>query len=203
MDTTPDSEFATQALEACIEHGRHILAAQLPLVEAGHFDLLRNFKEMTIQYFLVGVMWRFGEQFDLPVDARDRAFACLTQILVSDGMNFKAAKRRVVELRETARAPDGQDNLAMSIGYEAGDKDGALAAIFEQARNSAVVSGAPYRLIDRSKPVAAILAVAALTISVLMGRGWGEALSIGIIVGLSTLGIALAIYWQMMRDNRS
>ena len=49
-------------------------------------------------------------------------------------------------------------------------KDGSLANVFEAFRNVPEVSGAPYRLLDRSKPVAAILAIAGLVISLLFGR---------------------------------
>ena len=204
MDVTQSEiDFANRALQACVDHGRQTRAAQLPAVEARKFDLMRQFYEMTTHHFLVGAMWRFGEQFELPVGARDRAFVCLIQLLVADGQSFEVAQRYVIDLKSSSLSADGKDNLAIACGYEFGDKEGALAAVFEQARNAPEVSGMPYRLIDRSKPIAAILSIAALVISLLMGRGWGEAIGTGIVVGLSTIGIALAIFWQIVREGKA
>ena len=65
MNTTEsDTEFAAHVIEVCVEHARHVLAAQLPLVEERNFDFMPEFKKMTIELFLVGVMWRFGEKFN-------------------------------------------------------------------------------------------------------------------------------------------
>lgn len=61
----------------------------------------------------------------------------------------------------------------------------------------------PYRLLDRSKPIAGILAIAGVAISLLLGRSWAEVFGVGIVLGVSTLGIALAIYWQMVNGKRT
>lgn len=205
MNTTePDTEFAAHVIEVCVEHARHVLAAQLPLVEERNFDFMPEFKKMTIELFLVGVMWRFGEQFNLLTNPRDRGFICLMQMLVNDGMSLPDAKRRIALLNGSSRTADGKDNLAITIGHEVGGENaGALAAVFDQYRNSDDVSGAPWRLITRSKPVAAILSIAGLAISALIDRSWGEALGVAIVIGVATLAIALAIHRQMIKANRT
>jgi hypothetical protein len=198
-----DADFAASVLGACVEHGRQMLASQLPLTEGRNYDFMPNFKEMTTQLYLVGVMWRFGEQFKLPTAARDRGFICLISMLVGDGMSLKKAQRRIARLNEISRAADGQDTLAITVGYRATEGDGTLANIFDHFRNVPEVSGAPHRLLDRAKPIAVIVAGAAFAISLLIGSGWGVALGIGIVVGVSALGIALAIYRQMVKPSGS
>jgi hypothetical protein len=91
--------------------------------------------------------------------------------------------------------------LPIAVGYKALEGDGSLAAVFDQLKSVPTLSGAPYRLLDKAKPIAAILAVAALLISALIGASWGAALGIGIVVGMSALGIALAIYRQMIKPH--
>ena len=199
--TNSDSDFATHVLEACVQHGRQMLASQLPLAEAKNYDFVPAFKKMATHLYLLGVMWRFGEQFELPTEARDRGFICLMSMLISDGMNPKDAQRRIAYLNGISRTADGKDSLAIAVGYETGDREGALAAVFDQFRNVSGLSGAPWRLIDRSKPVAVILAIAGVVISLLLGRSWGEALGVGIVVSVSILAIALAIYHQMTKDT--
>ena len=194
-----DTELATAVLDACVGHARQMLASQLPKVAAGGYDFMPSFKEMTTQLYLAGVMWRFGEQFDLPTGPRDRAFICLLSMLVADGMSFKKAQERIAHLNQISRGPEGSDTLAIAVGYKATEGDGSLAAVFDQFRNTLEVAGAPYRLLDRTKLIAAILAVAALFISLLVGTSWGAALGIGVVVGASALGIALAMYRQMIK----
>ena len=202
MDTkSSDTYFSTYVLETCVQHGRQLLELQMPLVEAKNYDLMPVAKEMTIQLYLAGVMWRFGEQFEMPTSARDRGFICLMSILISDGMSEKDAQARVALLNKISRIEAGEDNLAISIGYEVGNREGALVAIFDQIGKSPEVAGAPWRVIDRSKPVAAILAISGLTVSLLLGRTWAEAIGVGVVVGASALAIALAISRQMKKER--
>ena len=196
-----NADFATYVLETCVQHGRQLLALQMPLVEAKNYDLMPAAKEMTIQLYLAGVMWRFGEQFEMPTNPRDRGFICLMSMLISDGMREKDAQARVSLLNRISRTEAGADNMAISIGYEVGNKEGALVAIFDQISKSPEVAGAPWRVIDRSKPVAVILAIAGLAISLLLGRSLLEALGVGVVAGASALAIALTISRQMKRGK--
>ena len=197
--TEHESAIALQVIEACVAHARQLLASQLPTVESQRYDFMPSFKEMTTQLYLAGTMWRFGEQFDLPTAARDRGFVCLMSMLISDGMNAKQAQSRIAHLNAISRTSTGQDTLAITVGYGAKSADGSLANVFDTFRGVPEVSGAPYRLLDRSKPVAAILAVAGLVIALLLGRSWGEALGVGVVLGAATLAIVLAIYRQAVK----
>ena len=199
--TANESTGAQQVMEACVAHARQMLASQQPVVDGRAYDFMPSFVEMTTQIYLAGVMWRFGEQFEMPTAPRDRGFICLMSLLVSDGMSAKKAQERIAYLNQVSRAADGRDVLAMTEGYNARSADGSLARVFDTFRGTPEVSGAPYRLLDRSKPVALVLAIAGLIVPLILGRSWGEALGIGIVLGVSTLAIALAIYRQAMKSK--
>lgn len=68
-------------------------------------------------------------------------------------------------------------------------------------RNEPIVSGAPYRLLDRSKPIAIILGIAGFAVSLVIDRTLGESIGIGIVIGLTTFGIALVIYRKMIKGK--
>jgi hypothetical protein len=198
---TANSEvnLAASVIAACVEHGRRMLNSQLPLVCERNYDFTPIFVTMATQLYLVGVMWRFGEQFDLPTNPRDRGFICLMSMLIDEGLSSKNAQRRVAYLNEISRDAKGRDTVAIAAGYRSVEGDGALASVFDHFRNAPEVSGARYRFLERTKPIAAILAGAAIVISLLVGVSWGVALSVGTVVGVSVLGIGLAIYRQMVR----
>ncbi len=152
---------------------------------------------MVTELYLVGVMWRFGEQFDLPTQPRDRAFLCLMYMLVADGASEGAAKKRIRVLNTYSRDDKGEDSLALRIGYEAGDREGALAAILEEYRNTPAASATPYRVIEISKPIAAVIAVAGIAVALLLGRSWAESFGVGLILGISVLVTASLIFRKM------
>jgi hypothetical protein len=197
--TGNDTIVALRTIDACVAHARQLLASQLPDVEIRNYDFLPIFKEMTTQLYLAGVMWRFGEHVDLPTAARDRGFICLMSMLVSDGMNTKKAQKRIAHLNEVSRTSAGQDVLAITAGYGAKNGDGSLAAVFDTFRGVPEVSGAPFRLLNRSKTIAAILTVGGAAISLVVGSTWGEALGVGIFLGVLTLAIALVRYRQEVK----
>jgi len=152
---------------------------------------------MVTELYLVGVMWRFGEQFDFPTRPRDRAFLCLMHMLIADGASRRAAKRRIRTLNSYSRDERSEDSLALRVGYEAGDREGALAAILDQYRNTPAASAAPYRLIAISKPIAAVIAVAGIAIALLLGRSWAESLGVGLVAGVAVLVAASLIFRKM------
>lgn len=199
----PDYEIAKQVIEACVNHARALLALQLPAVEAKSYDFAPEFKKMATELYLVGVMWRFGEQFDLPTTPRDRAFICLMHMLMSDGVSWRKAKRRIRALNSYSRDQNGEDVLAVRVGYEAGTREGALAAIFDQYRDTPGAAGAPYRLIEISKPVAGVIAVAGLLIALLIGRSWAEALGVGVVAGAAVLVVASLIFRRLTKPETS
>lgn len=192
-----DTEFAKDVIEKCVSHAGALLALQLPAVEAKNYDFSPVFQKMVMELYLVGVMWRFGEQFDLPTQPRDRAFLCLMHMLIADGASWRAAKKRIRMLNSYSRDEKGEDSLALRVGYEAGDREGALAAILEQYRNKPGASVAPYRLIEIAKPIAAVIAVAGVAIALLLGRSWAESFGVGIVAGIAVLVTASLIFRKM------
>jgi hypothetical protein len=183
-----------------------MLASQSPVVDSRRYDFMPNFQQLITQLYLAGVMWRFGEQFDLPTSARDRGFVCLMPMLIADGMSVKLAEKRIAELNVISRSSDGRDSIAVESGYAAELGDGSLAKVFDwfsaNPQFAHQIAGAPYRLINYSKPIAAILAVAGFIIALLLGRSFGEACGVGFVLGISTLGCALAIYRRMIKASK-
>jgi hypothetical protein len=194
-------EIAEYVLSACVQHGREMLATQLPFIEGRGFDFMPSFREMATNLYLAGVMWRYGEQFDLPTPPRDRGFICLISLLVADGMAPDKAKKHVAYLNSIARAPDGRDNGFVAAGYRAQAGDGSFVQVLEMFRDTREVSGAPYRLLDRTKPFALVLAIAAFAIAALTPLSWSAAFGVGVVVGLATMAIGLAIYRQMIKSG--
>lgn len=198
----PNDEPGRRALDACVEHALWLLTVQQPVVKERKFDFVPAFEEMVTDLFLVGAMWRFGEQFNLAVNARDRAFVCLIALLVKRGMSFRKAKKRAALLyNDCSRDAKGDDNLAIKIGYEVGLKDGALAAVFDTYRNDPSAAGAPFRFVRRFPPIAAVLGIAAMTIAMLLDRSVGEALGVGIVIAISTFTIGLVMFSQMRKSK--
>lgn len=54
-------------------------------------------------------------------------------------------------------------------------------------------------MLNRSKPIAAILALAGLVISLLFGRNWVEAIGVGVVLGVGTLAVALVIFRKTIK----
>ncbi|TSA52574.1 MAG: hypothetical protein D4R40_02145 [Nitrosomonadaceae bacterium] len=150
-DTKIDPE--TSMLDTCAQHGREILASQLLLIKDKGYDFAPQFRQMTIQLYLVGAMWRHGEELGLTMDARDHAFVALHSILIGDGMKKKGADQRIAFLRSMSRLEDGVDTLAIAAGYQAAPGDADLTTVFDEYLNEVRVSGALWRLYDRGKKI--------------------------------------------------
>ena len=198
-----DTQFAESVIENCVEHARTVLAAQLPAVAARNFDFMPEFMKMMTDLYLVGVMWRFGEQFDLPTSPRDRGYICLMAMLIKDGMGERAAKRRLAFLLQNSKNPGSNSEVFLSLGYQAGTKIDALATMFETYRHNPEMAGAPWRLIKSVKSIAVALSLAGVAISIMSGRTIGEAIGIALVLGLVTLVIGKIIFRQMTNANRT
>jgi hypothetical protein len=196
--------FKTRAaliVEASVAHARKMLASQMPLVDAGKFDLMPQINEKVIRLYLIGVLMRYSESFGKPdFTTRELAIISMLTLLIEDGKSHKESERCVDQLMAHAPAPDGAISPIVVAGYEATERDGSLARAFESLRANPIAAGAPYRLLNRSKSIAAILALATCCISLLIGRTFLEAVGIGVIIGLSTLAIALVLYKQMIAE---
>jgi hypothetical protein len=192
-----DTEFAKDVIEKCVSHARTLLAHQRPAVDARRYEFDPGFQKMVTELYLVGVMWSFGEQFDLPTQARDRAFICLMHMLIADGASWRVAKRRIRTLNSFSRDEKGEDSLALRVGYEAGNREGALVAILDQYRDTPGAAAAPYRLIEISKPIAAVVVIAGIAIALLLGRSWAESLGVGLVAGVAVLVTASLVFRKM------
>ncbi|WP_072292795.1 hypothetical protein [Nitrosovibrio sp. Nv17] len=149
-----DSGTGSQAGETdiCVQHARVLLVAQLEKIKDKGYDFAPPFRQMTVQLYLVGVMWRHGENLDLP-NAREHAFQALQSMLVEEGMSRKRARRRIEFLSDKSRVEDGSDAYAVTAGYEAGPDDDSLAVVFDEYRDEVRVSGALWRTYERGKKI--------------------------------------------------
>ena len=164
-------ETGTLPIDVCVQHARDILATQLPQLKDKGYDFAPPFRQMTIQLYLLGVMWRCGENLHLPIDARDHAFHALQSMLISDGMSKKEAGKRIAFLSSMSKVEGGADTLAVAAGYEATLNDNSMVSVFEEYRHETKVSGALWRLFERGKKimfiggaVAAVVTIWAVTI---------------------------------------
>lgn len=163
-DTKTDAE--TTAIDICVQHARKTLESQLPLIKDKGYDFAPQFRQMTIQLYLAGVMWRCGESLGLSTNARDHAFAALQAMLISDGLSKKQAQRRIVFLNNMSRTEDGVDAHALTVGYKAEPNDNSLALVFDEYRDEIRVSGSLWRFYERGKRIMFIGGAAAAFITV-------------------------------------
>jgi hypothetical protein len=147
------TETGALPIDNCVQHAREILASQLPQIKDKGYDFAPPFRQMTIQLYLVGVMWRCGENLHLPIDARDHAFQALESMLISDGLSKKEAQKRIAFLSNMSKVEGGADTLAVAMGYEATLNDESLVSLFEEYRHETKVSGALWRLFERGKKI--------------------------------------------------
>jgi hypothetical protein len=160
------TETGALPIDICVQHAREILASQLPQIKDKGYDFAPPFRQMTIQLYLVGVMWRCGESLKLPIDARDHAFQALESMLISDGMSKKEAQKRTAFLSNMSRVDGGADTLAVSAGYEATRNDASMVSVFDEYRHETKVSGALWRLFERGKKIMFIGGAAAAVVTI-------------------------------------
>jgi hypothetical protein len=214
-ETTATETTATEmsATEVCVLCAREMLESQLPKIKDKGYDFAPQFRQMTIQLYLVGVMWRQGESLGVSANARDHAFMALESMLISDGMKKKEAQKRIAFLNQMSRVEGGDDALAVSMGYQARPNDESIVAVFDEYRNETRVSGSLWRLYERGKKimviggaVAAFLTVWFVTIFLPKTEGI-DVLAAGLIaaalVVLPTFLVGLLIYRMKIRKAES
>lgn len=207
------ADSGTSVIDLCVQHAREMLASQLPQIKNKGYDFAPQFRQMTIQLYLVGVMWRCGEGMGLSSDARDHAFDALQSMLIADGMKKKGAQQRIVFLRNMSRVEDGTDTLAVTTGYEAVPNDDSMTRLFDEYRDEARVSGSLWRLFERGKKImfiggaaAAFITIWAVTIFLPKTEGI-DILAAGLLaaalVVVPTFLIGLLIYRMKMKKSSS
>jgi hypothetical protein len=208
------TDSGTDATDICVQHARDMLVSQLPLItqEKG-YDFAPQFRQMTIQLYLAGVMWRHSESLGLSTNARDHAFTALQSMLISDGMSNKKAQQRIAFLRNMSQVEEGGDALAVSMGYEATIGDNSLPALFDEYQDETRVSGALWRLFERGKKImfiggaaAAFLAIWAATLLLPKSEGI-DILAFGLLaaalVVIPVFLIGLLIYRLKIKKSAS
>jgi hypothetical protein len=203
------TDSGAAAIDICVQHGRDVLASQLPLIKDKGYDFAPQFRQMTIQLYMLGVMWRCGKGLDLPIDSREHAFMALQSMLISDGMNEKQARQRITFLRNMSRTEEGEDAPAVSAGYEATPGDNSMPMLFDEYRDETRVSGALWRLFERGKKImiiggatAAFLAIWGATVLLPKSEGI-DILAVGLlaatVVVVPTFLVGLVIYRMKIR----
>ncbi len=140
-------------MDACIAHAREVIAVQLERIKSRDYDFAPEFKDMTIQLYLFGVMWKFAERLGNVNEARDLAFAALSTMLVQDGLHKKKVVKRIEFLKKMSKIADDHNALAVAIGYESEPGDNSLAEVFDHYIDDTQVSGAFRRLYDRGRKI--------------------------------------------------
>ena len=150
-DSSVDNEAAM--LDDCIKHAKEMLNEQISSVKGKNYDFAPQFREMTMQLYLVGVMWRFYEEHGSPDMARENAFETLCSMMIKDGVKPKRAQKQVEFLKKVSKLEDGDDALAIAVGYESKPGDESLAEIYDHYVNEVGVSGALWRHYDLGKKI--------------------------------------------------
>ncbi|MBP6057158.1 MAG: hypothetical protein KA524_01815 [Nitrosomonas sp.] len=140
-------------MDACVAHAKEVRDTQLERIKSRDYDFAPEFKGMTIQLYLLGVMWRFVERLGNADDARELAFAALGTLLMQDGLHKKQVAKRIEFLKKMSKVENNHDALAVAIGYESESGDNSLAEAFDHYVDDAQVSGAFWRLYDRGRKI--------------------------------------------------
>lgn len=140
-------------MDACITHAREVKATQLEQIKSKQYDFAPEFRNLTIQLYLLGVMWKFAENLGNVKDARELAFTALQTMMIQDGLQKQKTIKRIEFLRKLSKLDDDHNALAVAIGYESEPDDNSLAEVFDHYVDDLQVSGAFWRLYDRGKKI--------------------------------------------------
>ncbi|MXS84497.1 hypothetical protein ABO04_00865 [Nitrosomonas sp. HPC101] len=153
MENT-EEKFGEDILDACIKHTKEVLTEQLPLVKDKKYDFAPQFKDLTIQLYLVGVMQQFYDQYEATTaDAQEKAFQALYCMMVNDGVKPKRAKKQADFVKQMSVLDDGDEALALALGYESKPGDRSLAEVFDNYIDEARVSKGLWRYYDQGKMI--------------------------------------------------
>lgn len=142
-----------EVLDACIQHAKEVLAEQLPHIKDKKYDFAPQFRDMTIQLYLVGVMQQFYDQYEATTeDALEKAFRGLSSMMVKDGVKPKRAEKQVAFVKKVSKLED-DEALALALGYESKPGDRSLAEVFDHYLDDVRVSGGLWRYYDQGKKI--------------------------------------------------
>lgn len=140
-------------MDACIVHAKEVKTTQLELIKSKGYDFAPEFRDMTIQLYLFGVMWRFAENMGGADDARELAFAALGELFLQERMPKQKVAKRIEFLKKMSKIEEDHNALAVAIGYESEPGDSSLAEVFDHYIDDTQVSGAFWRLYDRGRKI--------------------------------------------------
>ena len=142
-------------IDNCIQYTKAILNEQLDQIKSKKYDFAPEFKYMTIQLYLVGVMRQFYEKQQqlAPEIALEKAFETLHAMMIKDGAKTKLAEKQITFIKEMSKLKDGDEALAIHIGYESQPDDESLSEVFDHYVDEPRVSGALWRSYDRGKKI--------------------------------------------------
>ena len=149
VTNTPDISI----MNACIAHAREVKTTQLELIKSKGYDFAPEFKNLTTQLYLLGVMWKCAESLGSKDTANELAFTAMKTMLIQDGMQKQKAIKRIDFLRKMSKLEDDHDALNVVIGYESEPNDNSLAEVFDHYIDDMQVSGAFWRLYDRGRKI--------------------------------------------------
>lgn len=72
-------------------------------------------------------------------------------MMISDGAKPKRADKQIAFIKEMSKLKDGDEALAIHIGYESKPDDESLSEVFDHYIDEPRVSGALWRSYDRGK----------------------------------------------------
>lgn len=153
MENT-EEKFGEEVLEACIAHAKEVLAEQISLIKDKKYDFAPQFKNLTIQLYLVGVMQQFYDQYEeTTADAREKAFQALNHMMLKDGARVKNAKKQIAFVRKMSVLDDGDEALALALGYESKPGDRSLAEVFDHYVGESRVSKGLWNYYENGKKI--------------------------------------------------
>src|SRR5690606_32984487 len=113
-----------------------------------------QFRDMTIQLYLVGVMQQFYDQYEATTaDAQEKAFQALLCMMIRDGVKPRRAEKQTAFVRRVSRLDDGDEALALALGYESKPGDRSLAEVFVHYLDDVRVSGGLWRYYDQGTKI--------------------------------------------------
>jgi len=141
-------------MDACVAHAKEVRDTQLERIKSRDYDFAPEFKGMTIQLYLLGVMWRHAETLDSKSEhAYELAFSALKVFLVQEGLTPSKATKRIEFLRKMSKMEDGRTALPVAVGYESEPGDDSLAEVLDHYVEDMQVSGDFWRVYNRFRKI--------------------------------------------------
>ncbi len=152
--TADEAPADISTVDACIAHAREVKETQLEMIKSKSYDFAPEFRDMSIQLYLFGVMWKCAENLGhAAAEARELAFTALGKMFLQDRMDKRKVPKRIEFLRKMSKLEEDHNALAVAIGYESESGDTSLAELFDHYVDDMQVSGDFWRLYDRGRKI--------------------------------------------------